>query len=105
MPVRINYQLNQRKLTLEKDGRIISGFNIDRKWNSTDLQLHLASLLMCELIGLSFEIVKNSSGTVVRLNIPLGKEIGCKTPSEVYCTQWLCLYKTVGKTGKQHQFI
>ena len=33
------------KVDLEKDGRIASGFDIDRKWNSTDLQLHLASLL------------------------------------------------------------
>ena len=66
------------KVDLEKDGRIISGFDIDRKWNSTDLQLHLASLLTGELIGLSFEIVKNCSGTVVRPNIPLGKEIDAK---------------------------
>ena len=63
------------KVDLEKDGRIISGFDIGRKWNSTDLQLHLASLLTGELIGLSFEIVKNCSGTVVRPNIPLGKEL------------------------------
>ena len=66
------------KVDLEKDGRIISGFDIDRKWNSTDLQLHLASLLTGELIGLSFEIVKNCSGTIVRPNIPLGKEIDAK---------------------------
>ena len=66
------------KVDLEKDGRIISGFKIDRKWNSTDVQLHLASLLAGELIGLSFEIVKNCSGTVVRPNIPLGKEIDAK---------------------------
>ena len=38
----------------------------------------MASLLTGELIGLSFEIVKNCSGTVVRPNIPLGKEIDAK---------------------------
>ena len=42
------------KVGLKKDGRIISRFDIDRKYdmdrNSTDLQLHLASLLTGELI-------------------------------------------------------
>jgi hypothetical protein len=66
------------KVELEKNRRVISGFDIDRKWDASNLQLQLSNLLTGELTGISFEIVKNCSGTLVTPNIPVGKEIDAK---------------------------
>ena len=63
------------KLDLERSGRIISGVDIDRKWDAKKLQQELAKLLTGEMEGLYFEIVKNSGGTLLRPNIQAGKEI------------------------------
>ena len=65
-------------MELEKNRRVISGFYIDRKWDASNLQLQLSNLLTGELTGISFEIVKNCSGTLVTPNIPVGKEIDAK---------------------------
>ena len=66
------------KLDLERSGRIISGVDIDRKWDAKKLQQELAKLLTGEMEGLYFEIVKNSGGTLLRPNIQAGKEIDSK---------------------------
>lgn len=62
---------------LERSGRIISGVDIDRKWDAKKLHLELAKLTG-EMEGLYFEIVKNSGGTLLRPNIQAGKEIDSK---------------------------
>ena len=66
------------KPDLERSGRIISGVDIDRKWDAKKLQQELAKLLTGEMEGLYFEIVKNSGGTLLRPNIQAGKEIDSK---------------------------
>ena len=48
------------KPELERSGRIISGFDIDRKWDAKKLHSELSSLLTGEMEGMYFEIVKNS---------------------------------------------
>ena len=66
------------KPDLERSGRIISGVDIDRKWDAKKLQQELAKLLTGEMEGLYFAIVKNSDGTLLRPNIQAGKEIDSK---------------------------
>ena len=66
------------KLDLERSGRIISGVDIDRKWDAKKLQQELAKLLTGEMEGLYFEIVKNSGGTLLRPKIQAGTEIDSK---------------------------
>jgi len=63
---------------LERSGRIISGVDIDRKWDTKKLHHELAKLLTGEMEGFYFEIVKNSGGTLLRPNIQAGKEIDSK---------------------------
>lgn len=67
--------LKAEKPDLERSGQIISGVDIDRKWDAKKLHQELAKLLTGEMEGLYFEIVKNSGGTLIRLNIQAGKEI------------------------------
>ena len=53
------------KIELEKNQRVISGFDIDRSWDAEQLYKELSSLLKStELEGLNFEIVKNCAGTL-----------------------------------------
>ena len=66
------------KPELERSGRIISGIDIDRKWDTKKLHQELAKLLTGEMEGLYFEIVKNSGGALLRPNIQAGKEIDSK---------------------------
>jgi len=70
--------LKAEKPDFERSGRIISGVDIDRKWDATKLHQELAKLLTGEMEGLYFEIVKNSGGTLIRPNIQAGKEIDSK---------------------------
>ena len=58
--------MKAEKPDLERSGRIISGVDIDRKWDAKKLQQELAKLLTGEMEGLYFEIVKNSGGTLLR---------------------------------------
>lgn len=48
------------KVELERNGRIVSGVDIDRRWDANILQQQLSTLLAGELEGMEFEIVKNS---------------------------------------------
>lgn len=66
------------KVELERNGRIVSGVDIDRRWDANILQQQLSTLLAGELEGMGFEIVKNCSGTLVKPNIRAGKEIDAK---------------------------
>ena len=67
-----------QKPELESSGRIISGFDINRKWDAKTLHQELSTLLTGELEGMYFEIVKNCGGTLLRPNLPRGKEIDSK---------------------------
>ena len=58
--------MKAEKPDLERSGRIISGVDIDRKWDAKKLQQELAKLLTGEMEGLYFEVVKNSGGTLLR---------------------------------------
>ena len=66
------------KVELEKNGRVITGFDINRHWDDRQLEKELATLLCGSLEGVGFEIMKNSSGTLLRPNIPTGKKIDAK---------------------------
>ena len=68
------------KLQLEKEGRVISGFDVNKDWDSRVLHEELSKLLTCldNIEGMLFEIVKNSGGTLIRPKIPAGKEIDAK---------------------------
>lgn len=63
------------KPELERSGRVISGFNINRKWDAKQLHGELSTLLTGEIEGMFFEIVKNAGGTVLSPTLPKGKEI------------------------------
>ncbi len=67
-----------KKVELEKDGKVISGFDVNRTWDATQLHNELASLLCGETNEADFEIVKKSSGTLLKPNIPNGKKIDAK---------------------------
>ena len=66
------------KAELERSGRIISGFDINRKWDAKTLHNEISRLLPGYMEGLYFEIVKNSGGTLIRPNLPAGKDIDAK---------------------------
>ena len=66
------------KPELKSSGRIISGFDINRKWDAKTLHKELSTLLTGELEGMYFEIAKNCGGTLLRLSLPRGKEIDSK---------------------------
>ena len=66
------------KPQLESSGRIVTGFDINRKWDSETLHNELSKLLIGRMEGMHFEIVKNCSGTLLRPNLPRGKEIDSK---------------------------
>lgn len=66
------------KVELEKNGRVVTGFDINRYWDARLLEKELATLLCGSLEGVGFEIMKNSSGTLLRPNIPTGKKIDAK---------------------------
>ena len=64
------------KPKLEQERRIISGFDIDRRWNAKRLHEELETLLPEPwMMAVGFEIVKNSSGSLVKPNIPRNKVI------------------------------
>ena len=69
---------NSKKTELESSGRIISGFDINRKWDAKTLHKELSTLLTGELGGMYFHIIKNCGGTLLRPNLPRGKEIDSK---------------------------
>ena len=55
------------KLDLERNKRIISGFDIDRRWNEEQLRKQLEGLLP-----------KNCAGSLVKPNIPQNKKVDAK---------------------------
>jgi len=66
------------KPDLERSGRVISGFNVNRRWDAKQLNRELSTLRTGEMEGMLFEIVKNAGGTLLSLNLPQGKEIDAK---------------------------
>ena len=66
------------KLYLERKKRIISGFDIDRRWNEGQLRKELEGSLPDYLYGLGFEFVKNCAGSLVKSNIPQNKKVDAK---------------------------
>ena len=54
------------------------GFDINRKWDAKTLHNEISRLLPGYMEGLYFEIVKNSGGTLIRPNLPAGKDIDAK---------------------------
>ena len=63
------------KAELERSGRIISGFDINRKWDAKTLHNEMSRLLAGYMEGMYFEIVENSGGTLIRPHLPPGKDI------------------------------
>ena len=64
------------KPKMEQERRIISGFDIDRRWNAKRLHEELETLLPEPwMITVGFEVVKNSSGRLVKPNITRNKAI------------------------------
>ena len=66
------------KAKLERSGRIISGFDVNRKGGAKTLHNEISRLLPGYMEGLYFEIVKNSGGTLIRPNLPAEKDIDAK---------------------------
>ncbi|KAJ7389599.1 Fibronectin type 3 and ankyrin repeat domains protein 1, partial [Desmophyllum pertusum] len=66
------------KHELERSGRIISGFDINRKWDAKKATQRTIFFVTGEMEGMYFEIVKNSGGTLLRPNLPTGKDIDSK---------------------------
>ena len=99
------------KPELESSGRIISGFDINRKWDAKTLHKELSTLLTGELEGMYFEIVKNCGGTLLRPNLPRGKEIDSKLLlksitqiyfTQIYCSVWVFVFKTIRRAPCIH---
>ena len=85
------------KIKLEKSKRVISGFEVNRKWSAKELERELAALLRgTPMQGFCFEIMKNCSGTLVAPNIPSGRRIDSKlllkskSPKEMYLHMATC---------------
>lgn len=68
------------KQYLERNKRIISGFDINRQWHDLKLFQELQSLVPKDHIGVAmdFEIVKNSGGAIVKPNLPPNKRVDSK---------------------------
>ena len=65
-----------KKVEMERNGRVVTGFDLDRSWNAKELHKELKYFLKdTEMDDLRFEIVKNCAGTVMFPNIPNGKII------------------------------
>ena len=54
------------------------GFDINRKWDTKTLHNEILRLLPDYVERMYFEIVKNSGGTLIRPNLPAGKDIDAK---------------------------
>ena len=63
------------KSQLELDGRIITGFDVNRSWEQEQLFKELEAILPDEYKGIKFQIMKNCHGNLVPPNIPQGKKI------------------------------
>ena len=84
-----NVPSKTEKVEMERKGRVISGFDVDRSWNAEELHKKLKSLLKdTEMEDLRFEIVKNCAGSVLSPNIPNGKKIDAAL-----------LFKSISPTG------
>eukprot|EP00794_Sanderia_malayensis_P001054 gene1054-382_t len=66
------------KSQLELDGRIITGFDVNRSWEQEVLFKELETILPDEYKGIKFQIMKNCHGSLVPPNIPQGKKIDAK---------------------------
>eukprot|EP00794_Sanderia_malayensis_P008538 gene8538-9450_t len=65
-----------QKPKLEQERRVISGSDVDRRWNAIRLHEELGTLLPEQwMVDVGFEIVKNSCGSLVKPNIPRNKSI------------------------------
>ena len=54
------------------------GFDINRKWDNKTLHNEISRLLPAYVEIIYFEILKNSGGTLIRPNLPAGKDIDAK---------------------------
>ena len=54
------------------------GLDINRKWDTKTLHNEISRLLPGYVERMYFEIVKNSGGTLIRANLPAGKDIDAK---------------------------
>ena len=63
------------KAQLEREGKIITGLDIERSWTHEKLMSVLGTLLPQEYQGIGFQIMKNCNGTLVLPNIPPGRKV------------------------------
>ena len=63
------------KAQLEKDGRIVTGMDIDRGWNEEMLRHELQLVLPIGFKNVPFQIMKNCHGSIIPPNIPNGRKI------------------------------
>eukprot|EP00794_Sanderia_malayensis_P002401 gene2401-2765_t len=66
------------KSQLELDGRIITGFDVNRSLEQEVLFKELETILPDQYKGIKFQIMKNCHGSLVPPNIPQGKKIDAK---------------------------
>ena len=62
------------KAQLEKDGRIVTGMDIDRGWSEETLRHELELILPTGLKNLGFQIMKNCHGSIIPPNISNGRK-------------------------------
>ena len=59
------------KARLEKDGRIVTGMDINRGWNEEALRNELKSVLPTGLKNVGYKIMKSCHGSIIPPNIPM----------------------------------
>ena len=63
------------KAQLDKEGRIVTGMDIDRGWNEEMLRHELQLVLPIGFKNGPFQIMKNCHGSIIPPNIPNGRKI------------------------------